>query len=139
MIKSRIVLPNIKCEKMMILKSLQMHVVKLFMKVLKRQEFRLSLKNVTRIPCSVDLTILKNEETAGCFEFLFYPGQLSLASGVSTTFMMTIKCSANEAEVQSKEFRAVLVVKMKNSSAIFSYPMVIVMGDGRSGDNKAIA
>lgn len=138
-IKSKIILPNVKCEKMMMLKSLKMHVVKLFMKQLKRQEFRLSLKNVTKLPCNVDLVMLKNDATTGFLEFIFYPSQLNLAPQISTTFMMTIKCSANEEDVACKEFRSLLIVKLKNSSAIFSYPVVIVMGDGKVENTKLIS
>jgi len=41
--------------------SLNMSVVKLFMKNIRRQDFRISLKNMSRISCVVELGIIKND------------------------------------------------------------------------------
>ena len=41
--------------------SLNMSVVKLFMKNIRRQDFRISLKNISRISCVVELGIIKND------------------------------------------------------------------------------
>lgn len=42
--------------------SLNMSVVKLFMKNIRRQDFRISLKNLSRISCVVELGIIKNDK-----------------------------------------------------------------------------
>jgi len=133
-IRSRIVLPNIKCEKMIHLKSLNMSIVKLYMKTPKRQDFRFALKNLSKIQCIGEPAILRNDVNSSFMDFSFYPAQLTLSPQVSTNFMMSVKCNLSESELASKEVKVVLVVKVKNSSAIFAYPMIIIIGDGTGGD-----
>ena len=134
-VKSRIVMPNIKCEKMISIKSLNMSLIKLYMKTPKRQDFRISVKNVCKVNCVGEPSILKNDALTSFIEFNFYPAQLSLNPGVSTNFMVSAKCNLPDAEVANKEIRAVLIVKIRNSSAIFAYPMVIIVGDGKGADS----
>ena len=48
-------------------------------------------------------------------------------------FMMSIKSvTNNEEELLNKEFRFVLLVRVRHSSIIFSYPVLLNVGDGRS-------
>jgi hypothetical protein len=42
--------------------SLNMSVIKLFMKNIRRQDFRISLKNISKINCVIELGLIKNEE-----------------------------------------------------------------------------
>lgn len=133
-IRSRIVLPNIKCEKLIHIKSLNMSLIKLFMKTPKRQDFRIALKNLSKAHCVCEPSILKNDATANFMDFNFYPAQLTLNTQISTNFMMSVKCALTESELANKEVKAVLVIKVRNSSAIFAYPMIIIIGDGKGGD-----
>lgn len=130
-IRSRIVLPRIKCEKMIHLKSLDMSLIKLYMKTPKRQDFRISLKNLSKIPCVAEPSILKNDRNSSFMDFNFYPAQITLTPQVSSNFMMSVKCNLGEGEPTNKEVRVVLVVSLRNSSAVFAYPAIIVIGDGK--------
>lgn len=42
--------------------SLGMSVIKLFMKNIRRQDFRISLKNMSKINCVIELGLIKNDE-----------------------------------------------------------------------------
>lgn len=57
-------------------KSLNMSVVKLFMKNIRRQDFRISLKNCTVMNSVVELGIIKNDKNTkvrnAYFDFKFY-------------------------------------------------------------------
>jgi len=133
-IRSRIILPSIKCEKLIHIKSLNMSLIKLFMKTPKRQDFRIALKNLSKAHCVCEPSIIKNDAIANCIDFNIYPAQITLNSQISTNFMMSVKCSLPESEAANKEIKAILVVKVRNSSAIFAYPMIIIFGDGKGGD-----
>ena len=130
-VKANIVFPNIKCEKMMNLKSLGFPVVKLFMKTIRRQDFRISLKNLAKVNCAVELSVLKNEGETGFAEFNFFPPQLPVNPGVSSNFVMSIKCTFSDTEFENKEIRAVLVAKVKNSTIMFAFPLLILFGEGK--------
>lgn len=130
-IKARIIIPSIKCEKMITLKSLGLPVVKLYMKTPKRQDFRINLKNMCKLNLIAELFILKNEDELRNMEFNFYPQNVNLPFNTPINFMMSAKCTGNESEILNKELHSVLIVKIKNSSAIFSYPIVILIGDGK--------
>jgi hypothetical protein len=133
-IRARIIQPNIKCEKLIRIKSLNMSVIKLFMKTPKRQDFRIALKNLSQVNCVCEPMILKNDANANFIDFNFYPAQLTLNTQISTNFMMSVKCALSESELTNKEVKAVLVVRMRNSSVVFAYPMIIIIGDGKGGD-----
>jgi hypothetical protein len=133
-IKSKIVLPNIKCEKMIHLKSMGMSVIKLYMKTPKRQDFRIALKNQSKISCAGELSILKNDAKSSFIDFNFYPTQITLNQQVSTNFMISIKCNLNEIDLVNKEVKAVLVIKVTSSSVVFAYPVIIIIGDGKGGE-----
>lgn len=130
-IRAKIVIPAIKCEKMITLKSLGLPVVKLYMKTPKRQDFRINLKNMCKLNLVAELFILKNEMELRNIDFIFYPQNVNLPPNMPMNFMMSAKCVGNEAEILNKEVHCVMVVKIKNSSAIFSYPIVILIGDGK--------
>lgn len=130
-IKAKILVPAIKCEKMITLKSLGLPVVKLYMKTPKKQDFRINLKNMCKLAMMAELFILKNDEEYKNMEYSFYPQNVSLQPNIPINFVMSVKCIANEAEVLNKEIHSVLIVKIKNSSSIFSYPIVILIGDGK--------
>ena len=130
-IRAKILVPIIKCEKMITLKSLGLPVVKLYMKTPKRQDFRINLKNMCKLNLIAELFILKNEEELKNMEFNFYPQNINLPFNTPINFMMSAKCTGNEAEILNKEIHSVLIVKIKNSSAIFSFPIVILIGDGK--------
>lgn len=130
-IRAKIVVPAIKCEKMITLKSLGLPVVKLYMKTPKRQDFRINLKNMCKLNLVAELFILKNDVELRNIDFIFYPQNVNLPPNMPMNFMMSAKCIGNEAEILNKEVHCVMVVKIKNSSAIFSYPIVILIGDGK--------
>jgi len=130
-IRVRIVVPVIKCEKMITLKSLGLPVVKLYMKTPKRQDFRINLRNMTKLNMMAELFILKNDEELKNMDFSFYPQSINLPNNTPINFMMSVKCMGNEAEILNREINSVLIVKIKNSSSIFSYPIVILIGDGK--------
>ena len=130
-IRAKIVVPAIKCEKMITLKSLGLPVVKLYMKTPKRQDFRINLKNMCKLNLIAELFILKNENELRSVDFTFYPQNVNLPPNMPINFMMSAKCMGNESEILNKEIHCVMVVKIKNSSAIFSYPIVILIGDGK--------
>lgn len=130
-IRARVFVPAIKCEKMITLKSLGLPVVKLYMKTPKRQDFRINLKNMCKLNLIAELFILKNEDEIKNMDFNFYPQNVNLPPNLPINFMMSAKCVCNEADILNKEIHCVLIVKIKNSSAIFSYPIVILIGDGK--------
>lgn len=130
-IRARVIVPALKCEKMITLKSLGLPVVKLYMKTPKRQDFRINLKNMCKLNLMAELFILKNDDEVKNMDFNFFPQSVSLPPNMPINFMMSAKCISNEADILNKEIHCVLIVKIKNSSAIFSYPIVILIGDGK--------
>ena len=130
-IKAKIVIPAVKCEKMITLKSLGLPVIKLYMKTPKRQDFRINLKNMCKTNLIAELFILKNEDELKNMDFNFYPQNVNLPSFTPINFTMSAKCIGNEQDILNKEIHCVLIVKIKSSSAIFSYPIVILIGDGK--------
>ena len=47
--------------------------------------------------------------------------------------MMSIKAlTQNEEELLNQEFRMVLLVKIRHSTLIFSYPILLNVGDGKA-------
>ena len=61
-ITTQIILPKIKCEKMLKMKEFEHPVIRLYMKNQAQQNFRIILKNLSLRNCSVDFKILKNVE-----------------------------------------------------------------------------
>jgi hypothetical protein len=72
-VKSKIVIPKLVCEKMIKLKRFEMPVIKLFLKTLKRQDFRIALKNISMHNCFGDLSVLKNPSLEKIIDINFYP------------------------------------------------------------------
>lgn len=132
-ITAKIILPKIKCEKMMRIKSLNMSVIKLYMKNPIRQDFRISLKNCATSPVFIEFSILKNDRLVDYLDFNFYPAQISLQPAVINNFVMSVKTKHTDQDIINKDIHLVLVVKVRNSSAIFSYPVLLTIGDGKSG------
>lgn len=130
-IKAKVLVPAVKCEKMITLKSIGLPVVKLYMKTPKRQDFRINLKNMCKLGLVAELYVTKNEEELKCMDFSFYPQSVNLPSMTPINFTMSAKCISNENEILNREIHVVLIVKIKSSSAIFSYPIVILIGDGK--------
>lgn len=135
-IRCRIVLPKLKCEKMVHLKSINMSVIKLYMKTLQRQDFRIALKNLCPINCIAEPTILKNDQIANNIDFGFYPAQISLTPSVTINFIMTVRGSGKESDGTPNDLKALLIVKIRNSSTIFAYPMIIIMGSEKSAETS---
>lgn len=127
-IRTRVVLPSLRCEKMIYLNSLRMSVLKLFMKNAKRQEFRISLKNLVRQTMTVEFQVLKHDRHAH-LDFSFYPPSLSLSPLLSSNFITNVKSNKPDSENEEDEVRCVLLVKMKNGSPVFGFPVVIVFGE----------
>lgn len=127
-IRCRVALPIIKCEKMIYLNSLKMSVLKLFMKNSKRQEFRISLKNLVKNTITVEFQMLKHERFSH-LDFAFYPPSLSLTPGLSVNYILHVKSNLPDSDAEEKEVKCVLLVKLKNGSPMFAYPVVIVFGE----------
>lgn len=127
-IRTRVIMPSLRCEKMIYLNSMRMSVLKLFMKNAKRQEFRISLKNLVRQTMTVEFQVLKHDRHAS-LEFIFYPPSLSLSPLLSSNFITNVKSNKPEGEHEEDEVRCVLLVKMKNGSPIFGFPVIIVFGE----------
>lgn len=127
-IRSKVILPVIRCEKMIYLNSLKMSVLKLFMKNTKRQEFRISLKNMAKQAITVEFQIMKHEKY-NHLDFTFYPPSLNLSPSLSSNYILNVKSNLPDNEKEDKEVKCVLLVKMKNGSPIFAYPVVIVFGE----------
>lgn len=50
-----------------------MPVIKLFMKTLKRQDFRIALKNTSNFNCFGELSVMKNPNLNNLIDITFYP------------------------------------------------------------------
>ena len=131
-ISSSVTLPKIRCEKMMRIKSLDMSVIKLFMKNPIRQDFRISFKNCAEQVCFVEFSVLKNDRLVNFLEFNFYPAQIGLQPLVANNFVMSVKTNGAGENVRGREVRFLLIAKVRNSSAIFSYPVFLTIGGGRA-------
>jgi len=132
-ISAKIVLPKLKVEKMMRIKSLNMSVIKLFMKNPIRQDFRIAMKNSGAAPVYAELSILKNDRLVDYLDFNFYPAQVSLQPAIVNNFVMSVKTRHTDQNILNKDIHLVLIVKVRNSSAIFSFPVLLSIGDGKSG------
>lgn len=132
-ITAKIVLPKLKVEKMMRIKSLNMSVIKLFMKNPIRQDFRIAMKNSGAAAVYAELSILKNDRTIDYLDFNFYPAQVSLQPSIVNNFVMSVKTRHTDQNILNKDIHLVLIVKVRNSSAIFSFPVLLSIGDGKSG------
>lgn len=127
-IKSKIILPSIKLEKMIYFKSLGRYVLKLYMKNMKKQDFRISMKSSTKIAVPVEYQIMKHDK----FRYLdvnFYPPAMNLNPNFSSIFLMQVKSTLTEDEKEDKEVNALLLVKLKNATPIFSFPIIFVFGE----------
>ena len=131
-ITAQVVLPKIKCEKMMRIKSLNMSVIKLFMKNPIRQDFRIALKNCASTSVFVDFAILKNNNV-DFIDCYFYPAQVNLQPLIANNFVMSVKTKHTDQDIINKDIHFVLLVKVRNSTAIFSFPVLLTIGDGKSG------
>jgi hypothetical protein len=127
-ILANVVMPKLKCEKMMRIKSLDMSVVKLFMKNPVRQDFRIAFKNCGNQVCFVEFSVQKNERLVNFLDFNFYPAQIGLQPFISNNFVMSIKTKGGIKNLQNNEVRFLLIAKVKNSSAIFAYPVFLTLG-----------
>ena len=132
-ITARIVLPKLKVEKMMRIKSLNLSVIKLFMKNPIRQDFRIAMKNCGAALVYAELSVLKNDRLVDFLDFNFYPAQVSLQPSIVNNFVMSVKTRHTEQNILNKDIHLVLIVKVRNSSAIFSFPVLLSIGDGKSG------
>ena len=132
-ITAKICLPKLKVEKMMRIKSLNMSVIKLFMKNPIRQDFRIAMKNSGAAPVYAELSILKNDKLVDYLDFNFYPAQVSLQPAIVNNFVMSVKTRHTDQNILNKDIHLVLIVKVRNSSAIFSFPILLSIGDGKSG------
>lgn len=132
-ITASVVQPKIKCDKMMRIKSLNMSVIKLFMKNPIRQDFRISLKNCAASSVFAELGIIKNDRMVDYLDFNFYPAQVSLQSNIANNFVMSVKTKHTDQDIVNKDIHFVLIAKVKNSSVIFSFPVLLTIGDGKSG------
>ena len=97
-VKSKIAIPKLVCEKMIKLKRFEMPVIKLYLKNLKRQDFRIALKNNSAYNCFGDLSVMKNPSLEKQIEINFYPNQISMQANGANNFMMGVKCSAENEE-----------------------------------------
>ena len=110
-----------------------MPVIKLFLKHIKKQDFRIALKNQSQYNCIGQLSVYKNPDIDNIFEVNFYPPQISMQANLPNNFMMSIKGKIqDEKQILNREFRFVLLVKVKHSSLIFSYPILLNVGDGKA-------
>lgn len=117
--------------------SLNMSVVKLFMKNIRRQDFRISLKNLSRISCVVELGIIKNDDQVKValllkkakkknMDFNFYPPQITIQAGLNMNFTMMVR-SLGVQYKKNNRIHLVLTAKIKNTSVIFSYPVLLIL------------
>lgn len=132
-ITAKIGLPKLKVEKMMRIKSLNMSVIKLFMKNPIRQDFRIAMKNCGAALVYAELSVLKNDRLVDFLDFNFYPAQVSLQPSIVNNFVMSVKTRHTDQNILNKDIHLVLIVKVRNSSAIFSFPVLLSIGDGKSG------
>ena len=130
-ITAKVVLPKIKCEKMMRILSLNMSVIKLFMKNPIRQDFRIALKNCASTAVYVEFNVLKNDRLTDFLEFNFYPAQVGLQPSIVNNFVMSVKTRHTDEDFTNRDIHLVLLVKVRNSSVIFSFPMLLSIGDGK--------
>jgi hypothetical protein len=130
-VKSKITIPTLKCEKMIKLRNFDSPIVKLFLKNIKRQDFRIALKNTSNYTYMGELSLLKNENQWKCLDINFYPSQVNMTPNGLNNFMMSVKTmTKDDSEIINQEVRLVLLVKIRNSSIIYSYPIVLTIGDG---------
>ena len=131
-ISSNVTLPKLRCEKMMRIKSLNISVIKLFMKNPIRQDFRISFKNCAEQVCFVEFSVLKNDRLVNFLDFNFYPAQIGLQPLVTNNFVMSVKTNGAGSDLAGKEVRFLLIAKVRNSTAIFSYPVFLTIGGSRA-------
>ena len=91
------------------------------------------MKNSGAAPVYAELSILKNDRLVDYLDFNFYPAQVSLQPGIVNNFVMSVKTRHTDQNILNKDIHLVLIVKVRNSSAIFSFPVLLSIGDGKSG------
>lgn len=131
-ITANITLPKLKCEKMMRIKSLNISVVKLFMKNVIRQDFRIAIKNMSNSPVFAEMAIVKNERLVDFLDFNFYPAQMCFQPLVPNNFVMCVKTRQSGMEYLNTDVHFVMIVKIRNSSIIYHFPVLLTIGDGKS-------
>lgn len=133
-IKSQITLPKIKCEKMIFIKSLNISVVKLFLKNLKRQDFRITFKSFYGSNLSIEPSVIKSNKLPSGIDFSFFPNLISVAPNIQTHFVFSVKTNlkAEEEENSIKELNCIIIAKIKNSNIYYAFPVVILIGDGKN-------
>lgn len=61
-------------------------------------------------------------------DFSFYPPQLTIPAGLNINITMMVR-SLGLRGMTSKKVHLILTVKIKNTSAIFSYPIMLILPD----------
>lgn len=135
-IRSRIVMPTIRCEKMIVMKNSSIPVIKLFMKVFPRQEFRISLKNMNKTACGLELMLLFNESKQELVDVTLFPPTLILSPGMPVNFALALKALAPSSDLAGQEYRCIVVAKIKTGTPIFAYPVSVIFGDGKNAGSS---
>lgn len=130
----RVVFPSLKCEKMISIKSLNMSVLKLYLKNLKRQDFRITFKNLHSQAYIIEPSVIKCNSLDGLVDFSFFPNCLNTQPQVQSHIVMSMKTDFKDFTLKSKELNFVIIVKVKNSSLMYAFPMVVLMGDMSPGE-----
>ena len=131
-VTSKIIIPKLKCEKLINVSKTSDKVLKLYMKNTKRQDFRISMKNCSSINFTVEPSVLRSETLNSKFEFNFFPTQLVINSNSAINFAMSVKSMDIVNDYRNKEIKVVIVLKIKGVSIFYAYPVIILIGDGKT-------
>ena len=122
-------IPIIYCPKVLMINEIGMEVVPFTLKSLKRQDFKLPVKAKSNVNLnlSCEFEFLEDEKEDEPFSFQVSPNvinfnplvpqTLGIIARATNKFVMSQFC-------QLTEIRKVLVAKIKNSSMIFSFPIL---------------
>ena len=146
-------MPCLISERLLGTSSVSLPFLHYFLKNPKRQDFKVTLRNKSRRMIAVDFMVLKNAELEEDYEVFIHPQTVTYSAGATYTTTMIFKQKTKGAKDKSKdkkgkvdekkvkveekvvkvdpkkprpsEYRVVILAKVKNSSAIFSFPGVI--------------
>lgn len=130
-LKSKNTVPQIECPKMLYLEEVRREVIIFNLKFARKQEFRFPLKVACpkghKFTCEVEIIEDQSEEDMFTFKVQQSMIGLSDTNGASQTFSLVARATEKFDELGiagMRDFRKVMIIKIANSSLIFSFPML---------------
>ena len=93
------------------------------LKLERKQDFKVVLKSASAKPCLVEFDLLKDAYLDSCYDMRVNPPAVAFPAHGAATAVLTVR-GLPGGEPRPAAMRCLLVAKLKNSSAKFTFPCV---------------